>query len=277
MVNVQISSHDSLKQAIFRGEYSAALIILTKLARTEGHDFEWYRVLLNRFEGGRDRILEWTRLSADLGNADDQLALGTYYYYGDEHLKESNIEALKWCSLAAAAGKATAQRILGEIYRYGHGVEVDYAEALKWFLLASAQDDTASMREIGRMYIDGLGVEENRPYAVHWLEQSANQGDVLGQYHLAKEYLRQGTIKSRLLASKWCQMAAKSGLVNAQCLLGAMYKEGTGVEKSLPKAFYWHKLSAKRGSEESLAALEELAEIMSDREFAEGYALLEDQ
>ena len=48
-------------------------------------------------------------------------------------------------------------------------------------------------------------------------------------------------------AAKWCQMAAKQGVAEAQFILGFMYANGQGVPKDYAKAVKWYRKAAEQG------------------------------
>ena len=74
----------------------------------------------------------------------------------------------------------------------------------------------------------------------------AKQGDKAQQLNLGIMYLRgqAGLAKNPKLAASWLEKSAKSGVANAQFLLGDLYVDGVGVKKDHKKALFWYKKSA---------------------------------
>jgi len=48
-------------------------------------------------------------------------------------------------------------------------------------------------------------------------------------------------------AAHWYAMAANQNMVDAQCNLGIMYRDGRGVAQSKEKAMHWLKKAAHQG------------------------------
>jgi TPR repeat protein len=69
-------------------------------------------------------------------------------------------------------------------------------------------------------------------------------------------------------AAKEFELAAKEGMPTAQHLLGRLYAEGNGVDKSYDKALVWYRKSANQGNGNSM---EEIANF-----YANGYGVKQD-
>lgn len=52
-------------------------------------------------------------------------------------------------------------------------------------------------------------------------------------------------------AAEWYAKAAELGSLDAQKLLGFMYRTGTGVKKNYPEAVKWYRLAADQGDSQS--------------------------
>ena len=78
------------------------------------------------------------KMSADQGNTEAQLKLGTMYQFG-VGIAQDDAEAAKWYLKAADQGLAEAQFNLGVMYARGDGVPKDYMLAYMWFDVAAAQ------------------------------------------------------------------------------------------------------------------------------------------
>lgn len=91
--------------------------------------------------------------------------------------------------------------------------------------------------------------------------RKAQAGDRIAQYRLCKMYEKgEGSFsRSPEKAFHWCQIAAESGLANAQYSLGVKYYNGRGVEKNVNLAKEWFKKASEAGfgpAEGALAKIE---------------------
>lgn len=77
----------------------------------------------------------------------------------------------------------------------------------------------------------------------------ANQGDLEAQRLLGTMYRRGfGTQKDLLQAVHWYRKAAEKGQVNAQLLLGHMYRDGEGLPKDARLTAFWYGKAALQGN-----------------------------
>ena len=74
---------------------------------------------------------EWSRVSAEQGDADTQFVFG-YMHDKGMGVPQSHAEAVKWYKQAAKQGQALAQAALGSMFSLGRGVPSDYIEAHIW-------------------------------------------------------------------------------------------------------------------------------------------------
>ena len=83
---------------------------------------------------------------------------------------------------------------------------------------------------------------------IHDLKAKATAGDVQSSYLLGKAYRQgQGVEKSIPEAFRWFGRAAEKGLPRAQYELAKLYEEGVGIKKNMPRAVEWYRLAAKLG------------------------------
>ena len=125
----------------------------------------------------------------------------------------------------AEQGNPEAQYFMGTFYWYGSGITRSSPIAQKWFskayatwLAAAEQGDVSAMVEISRMINSGLGVERDVDAAL-----------------------------------KWIYKALATGAAEAYAVLGDMYMEGDGVEKSLEEALKNYGKAADMGDPYGLA------------------------
>ena len=76
----------------------------------------------------------------------------------------------------------------------------------------------------------------------------AGQGDVNAQYVVGEMYRRgQGGIVDYAEALKWYRLAAEQGLAPAQYTLGTMYRKGEGVQQDDGEAVKWYLQASVQG------------------------------
>lgn len=208
--------------------------------------------------------MKWWLLAAKKGNDTAQSHLGFLYEDG-MGVEQSYKEAIKWFRLAADKGDVYAQRRLGVMYEYGKGVDKDYQEAMKWFHLAADKGDVTSQFSLGNMYENGEGVDKNYQEAMRWYRLAADKGDKASQYFIGSMYeYGNGVTTSYFEAMKWYRLAADQGDAAAQWKIGRLYEDGgTGVVKSLSKAYLWCSLAALNGDKSGGECRDDVAKLLT--------------
>ena len=80
------------------------------------------------------------------------------------------------------------------------------------------------------------------------LLDKATAGDVEAQYIIGSMYRRgTGVAQDFEEAAKWFRLAAQQGHAPSQNALGLLYERGIGVEQMLEKAVYWYRRAAEQG------------------------------
>jgi len=79
----------------------------------------------------------------------------------------------------------------------------------------------------------------------------------------------EGVPKDYTKAAYWCRKSAEQGFVDAQFILGAMYRLGDGVAKDEVEAYKWFNLAGAQGHKEAARHLELLEAQMSSEDVAE--------
>ncbi|MBO0905234.1 SEL1-like repeat protein [Jiella sonneratiae] len=101
--------------------------------------------------------------------------------------------------------------------------------------------------------LDASGSEDE---AVAWFRKAAEQGDAEGQASLGAMYSEgTGVEKDLVQAVAWFRKAAEQGDTRGQISLGNMYADGTGVEKDLAQAVAWFRKAAEQGDARGQTAL----------------------
>jgi len=175
-----------------------------------------------------------TKLEAEKGDIEAQVALGLMYFSG-EGVPQNYKEALKWYRQAAEKGNAGAQNNLALMHLNGHGVVKNPVESARWMRMAAAKGLPRAQLNLGQMYLEGTGVGRNAVEGVRWFRRAAEQGDPTGQR-----------------------------------TLGQIYAEGQLVRGDLLEAYKWYSLAAAQGDGVAKEGRDEVAKVMTDRQIAEG-------
>lgn len=128
---------------------------------------------------------ETVRQSAENGDPQAQLLLGTLYEDGLAGLPADLRQAASWYEQAARQGYAKAQYNLGLLYEDGRGVEQDLAKAAHWYNEAARTGFAEAQNNLGLLYVLGKGVGKNPARAESLFKQAAAQGNANAQRNLS--------------------------------------------------------------------------------------------
>ncbi len=168
------------------------------------------------------------------------------------HEKMGNMElAFALVSTACELGYAPAYNKKGDMqYK---GAESLYARsnnifkdmAIKCYLENAQNGDIYAQRMVGAISQSRQDMVE----AVKWLQKSAEAGDSVSMFKLGALYRSGvGVTKSMAQAIVWLEKSAICGYYSAQMELGVILSDGEGVPKDQQKAFEWMEKSANQGS-----------------------------
>ena len=185
-------------------------------------------------------------------------------------VKKDATETAKWLRmLEENENAAYFQYRIGKMYALGKGAKKDEAEATKWFSIAAKNGSAYVQFMIGQIFatgiVDGLGDFKkkgiNKVEAAKCFRMAAENGNAIDQYRVAQVFYSGYFVeKDYAEAFKWAYKAVMEGrlmftpannyfadpssptkwwYVNACQLLGAMYREGQGVQKDEKEADKW--------------------------------------
>ena len=206
----------------------------------------------------REEATKWYELSAYGKNADAQLRMGDFYYWG-QRIEQDYSLAVKWYKMSAEQGNRHASDRLGNMYYKGIGVEKDCKEGIAWYEQGNKLADAEIQYEIGNKYFYGMDVIKNHKKAYEWYanafrsyERMSWGGDATAQYTLGKMYLDGiGTERDYKKAFQWFEKAEKHGVVKAQYELGNLYYNGFGICQNYNTALKWYEKARKQESNEA--------------------------
>lgn len=130
-------------------------------------------------------------------------------------------------------------------------------EGFKRMLMQADGGDIEAMVMVADCYNRGLKVEKNDSKAHLYYQKAADMGHPRAAFMASLDWLTgMGTRKSKPNAIKYMQFAADKGVVNAQYMLGTLYKSGeAGFLFKEQKAAYYLEMAAKRGHAKAQIAL----------------------
>jgi uncharacterized protein len=165
------------------------------------------------------------RISAEQGNADGQVNLGTMYGKG-LGVPQDYKEAFRLFRLSAEQGNDNGQYNLGVMYMNGREVPQNYKEAVKWYRLAAEQGFPEAQDNLGYMYYTGQGVPQDYLLAHMWVNLAASSGakNIARKREIVERKMTKQQIeKAQELARNWKPKQKSKGLLG-------QFKEKVGIK-----------------------------------------------
>lgn len=159
--------------------------------------------------------------------------------------------ARSWFSRAAEQEDVGAMVWLGHFLANGLGGDVDMKAAVELFEKAAQHNSAIALMEIGGLYRSGQFYKEDKGKALEYYCKAASLWNdtpeecrwlAVGCFtRMALMYKKgEACAKDELLAARLYRFAATSGKsIVACCNLGALYRDGIGVQKSKEKMEFW--------------------------------------
>ncbi|MEB4592883.1 hypothetical protein VSS37_18030 [Candidatus Thiothrix sp. Deng01] len=124
------------------------------------------------------------RQSAEAGDKQAQLMLGTMYEDGVNGLPSDLREAAYWYEQAARQDYPKAQYNLGLLYEDGRGVTQNFKQAAYWYDKAAKAGFSEAQNNLGVLFVLGNGVKKDPKRAAKLFTDSASQGNADAQRNL---------------------------------------------------------------------------------------------
>jgi len=147
--------------------------------------------------------------------------------------------AMKLYTELAEENDANAQTSLGFMYQNGQGCEKDDVKAVEFYKLAAEAKQPFALFNLAILYMNGLCGLEHDQFKAHDLHMQAAEREVPpAMYEVALMLERGlGCIQNYSEAAFWYEEGAKRGHLESFNNLGALYKEGHGVDQDDAKTF----------------------------------------
>lgn len=215
-------------------------------------------------EANLEDVLEYLDLMSKKGEVKATFSLGKMYYDGARDLPRNFRKAMKYFKAVAkrywakdgsilanhpsgidkVAAKAAGH--IGTMYLRGEGVEQNFGTAMAWFKRGLENGDALCQHQIGLMYLHGYGVPQDAFKAASYFKSAAEQDFPASQIRLGALFLDQGDVQA---ASKYFELAARWGWMEAFYYLAEMAHHGVGRERHCGIALAYYKMVAERAEE----------------------------
>ncbi|MFD2205792.1 tetratricopeptide repeat protein [Kiloniella antarctica] len=186
--------------------------------------------------------LEYLIPLVEQGHADSQVLLGAMYSVGNGVAKDDQ-EALRLYTLAAEQGHAKAQSILALVYSLIGSHTYDPVKAEKWLKLSAAQGDKYAIETLELFKEKGI-IPTEPSDGIAFEPQPEKDKIVIDGL---KEGIEAYTNQDYFTALELLYPLAEDGVVEAQFMMGEMFRQGLGVSQSKAEAVKWMKRAAEQG------------------------------
>lgn len=206
---------------------------------------------------------------ATAGDANAQLALGSYFAKGENGIPKDGAKAIEWLEKSANQKNSPAMSYLGYIYAEGKLVPRDMNKAIQWREAGAKCGDASVKWTLGSAYLYGFLVPKNHIKALHWITLAAEEGYVEAMKKLIEIYTKLD--KPEELAkwnARYAQVLlvfAEKGNVDAMFEVAEKYMSGKdGLPRHRVRAIYWYRKAADAGNRD---AIEKVAKMYSKGQF----------
>jgi SEL1 protein len=215
--------------------------------------------------GALEDVLEYLDLMSGKGDFKATFSLGRIHYDGQKGLARNLKAAKRYFQVVASqywkrdgsivdvtdkpglekfACKAAGY--LGQMYLRGEGVETNYLKAVAWFRRGVKGGDAGSQHGLGLMHLYGLGIQKDASKAAEYFKGAADQDYAPAQVNLGALYLDQGQASDIQVASRYFELAARYGHIEAIYYLAEMINQGIGRDRSCGLATAYYKTVAEK-------------------------------
>ncbi len=217
-------------------------------------------ILSFSFAFAEDVDLDSLAKKASLGDAQAQLALGSYYAKGEHSLKVDGKKAFEYLHAAAAQGLVPAMNYIGVLYAEGKIVPRDMKSAIYWRELAAEKGNENDKWVLGNAYYFGFMLPKDPARALYWFEKAAELGEPNSIAKLKEIYEKIGdTQKLESILKKFTQLelkAAEKGNLAAMTAIAKKYMRGKdGLPRNRAKGIFWLRKAADNNYPDAMEIL----------------------
>lgn len=203
--------------------------------------------------------LKAIRTKATQGDAEAQNQVGTWYYYGQNEVKQNYDTAAIWWARSAKQENAEGIGYLAMCCQLGRGMKADSAKSAqlyiksfqkgnpKMFARHEALADSGSVFSamlMGYCYQKGVGCTKNPDRSILYYMTAAEKGQDEAQIIIGQYYMNQQDAKN---AYPYFEKAAEQQNVVGIYYCGKLLFDGKGVEQNAEKAVVYLLKAAEKG------------------------------
>lgn len=212
-------------------------------------------------EASLEDVLEYFDLMSKKGDVKATFSAGKMYYDGARTLPRNFRKAMKYFRTVAklywtkdgsilanhlsgidkVASKAAGY--IGMMYLRGEGVETNFDTAAMWFKRGIASGEALCHYQLGIMYLHGYGVPQDAYRASLHFKAAAEDDFPAAETRLGALFLDQGDVET---ASKYFELAARWGWMEAFYYLAEIENNGIGRERHCGIASAYYKMVAEK-------------------------------
>lgn len=195
------------------------------------------------------RAVQWYRRAADGGFLEAKVNLGLAYLWGVGVKKDAQL-GYDFIHQAAVRNCPVANAYLGEMYYFGLGVPVDHDAARGWYERGAHANDSIAENRLAEMLLAGNPTRQDLTKAAKLFRQSVKGGYVPAEYSIGLLLINHPELPAQPReALDYLQNASEAGIWKSSAVLGALYRDGNGVQKDHAKAFSYFRLALLQGGE----------------------------
>lgn len=212
-------------------------------------------------EASLEDVLEYFDIMSKKGDVKATFSLGKLHYDGARTLPRNFRKAMKYFRTVARLywtkdGSILANHLpgidkvapkaagyIGMMYLRGEGVETNFDTAAMWFRRGIANGDALCQHQLGLMYLHGYGVPEDAYRASSYFKAAAEDDFPAAETRLGALFLDQGDVET---ASKYFELAARYGWMEAFYYLAEIANNGIGRERHCGIASAYYKMVAEK-------------------------------
>ena len=152
---------------------------------------------------------------------------------------------------AAEKGSGAGACYLANSYYFGVGIQKDPKQAMHWLEIAAKRHDPQAELSLAIILLaDHDGDHEAR--AIKLLRESAKNGYIAAKHELALRIVRKPQFTSAPQeALNLLQEASSEGFWKSNVVLGALYRDGRGVQKDKEAAYLQFRIAALQGGDQA--------------------------
>ncbi len=230
---------DLLNWAAEAGFAPAASALAERYETGDGVDFDYAEAL---------RLYE---AAAARGHGYAAFKLGDFYQFA-LGVPADFARATAFYEQAIALGEPLGYFGLGQIQEYGQGVPQDYAAAADFYRQGAEAGEKMSQTALAYFYEQGIGVAQDFDASFALLTSAAAKDWGFAEAALSIHYLYgQGTPVDPGKAFRFARLAYQNSVVYANGILGYLYSEALGTERSLYLAVDHFEQGAAQGDQYS--------------------------